>query len=67
MMHSTLQVIFNEMREVIVSPSYRAMIMQHFAGPGHAKESISGSQEVETSIRELAQRVLDLLDQPLRF
>lgn len=72
-LYTTLQVIYNDIRETVVSPKYRALEMQQasrmsgLAGlVGQPKyESMAESEEMQKSIKEVIHRVMDVLHKPL--
>jgi hypothetical protein len=70
---TTLQVIFNDVREIVFSPIYRAMcerqlVIKHAARvPETYFDPIKGAKEVSETVLDLAKRVIDLLQENLNI
>jgi hypothetical protein len=70
-LYTTLQIIFNDIRDIVVSPSYRAMRESLFILPDVAVvpyvyyNAIENSREMSKDIRDLAKRVLYVLQESL--
>lgn len=68
-----LQVIYNDIREVVVSPVYRKMRESHivvkdaaYLSPSHY-DSVEGAEEVSNTILDLTRRITDTLRERLNF
>jgi hypothetical protein len=72
-LYTTLQIIFNDIREVVVSPVYRAMRELHpvlkdvALGPVSLDDAIEGAGEVSKTISDLTRRVISVLQESLSF
>jgi hypothetical protein len=64
----TLQIIFNDARDILYSPTYRSMCEQHLVIASDIQlqlesyDSIEGAREVREDILDLVGRVLKLLE-----
>jgi hypothetical protein len=68
----TLQVIFNDIREVVVSPAYHRMRELHIVVKdaalvplSHYDDRVEGAEEVSKTILDLTRRVTDTLQKSL--
>jgi hypothetical protein len=72
-LYTQLQVIFNDIREVMVSPVYRAIRGSHSATKDVALVSllqygaVDGAEEVINSVVELTGRIMGVLQESLSF
>jgi hypothetical protein len=68
-----LQILYNDIREVMVSPVYRKMRELHivmtdaaYLPPSH-HDSVEGAEEVSKTILDLTRRITDTLRERLNF
>jgi hypothetical protein len=72
-LYSTLQIIFNDIRDIIVSPIYcnlceSDVIVYDTGSVSRSRsEAVEGGKEIDTCIRDLVQRILVVLQQRLSF
>jgi hypothetical protein len=72
-LYTTLQIAFNDIREILVSPVYRRMRELHIVikdvalvSPSHY-DAIEGAEEFSRSIVDLARHIMDVLQESLSF
>jgi len=72
-LYTILQIIFNDIREVMVSPVYCTMRELHIVvkdvtlvALSHY-DAVKGAKEVSETILDLTRRVMDVLQEALRF
>lgn len=71
-LYTTLQIIFNDIREVVVSPVYRTMrelrigVKDVTRVPLSNFDEVEGAVEVVETILDLTRRVMDILQESLR-
>lgn len=64
---TTLQIVFNDVREIVFSPTYRAMcdrqlVIKHAAlVPETYFDAVEGARELSETVLDLAERVIDIL------
>jgi hypothetical protein len=72
-LYTTLQIIFNEIREVVVSPAYHAMCESHLvvkditALPLGYYDAVEGASEISKSILDLARRTMAVLQDNINY
>jgi hypothetical protein len=73
MLYIPLQIIFNDIREVLVSPVYRAMRESQIAvkdpvnvAPGHY-DAVEGAEDISKNILDLTRRVMRVLQESLNL
>jgi hypothetical protein len=70
-LYTTLQIIFNDIREIAFSPVYRAMcelrldVKDTAHVPSSYYEAVEGSREMCEDIMDLARRVVDVLQESI--
>jgi hypothetical protein len=69
-----LQVVFNEIREVVVSPGYHAIRELHSAANDDVEQApllqyagVDGAEEVVNPVLDLTRRITDILQENLSF
>jgi hypothetical protein len=73
MLYRTLQIMFNEIREVVLSPTYHAMCQlqlvvkdaEHL--PASYYDAVDGAKEISKNILDLSRRVVSVLEERLSF
>lgn len=72
-LYITLQIIFNDIREVAVSPVYRMMreleiVVKDVAlVPLSHYDAVEGAEEVSKTILDIARRIMGVLQESLSF
>jgi hypothetical protein len=76
-LYTTLRVIFNDIREILVSPVYSTMRELHInvadvalkslSHHGVTEDAIEVAIEVSKTILDLTRRIMDILQESLRF
>jgi hypothetical protein len=72
-LYTTLQIAFNDIREIVVSPVYRRMRELHIVikdvafVPSSHYDAIEGAEEFSRSIVDLARRIMGVLQESLSF
>jgi hypothetical protein len=72
-LYTTLQIAFNDIREIVVSPIYRRMRELHIVikdvafVPSSHYDAIEGAEEFSRSIVDLARRIMGVLQESLSF
>jgi hypothetical protein len=72
-LYITLQIIFNDIREVTVSPVYRMMRELHIVVkdvalvPLSHYNAVEGAEEVGKTILDIARRIMGVLQESLSF
>jgi hypothetical protein len=67
MLYTTLQIIFNDTRELVISPAYRAMRELHFVVkdaeivPRSYHDAVEGTRKISEDVLDLAKRVVYVL------
>jgi hypothetical protein len=71
MLYTTLQFIFNDIRDVVISPVYRAMrewnlvVRDVAVVPSSYYDAVEGARETSIDIMELARRVVHVLQESI--
>ena len=72
-LYTPLQSLYNDIREVIVSPVYRTMCDLHLVVkdvalvPQSRYEVVKGNAEVDRAILDITRRIMDVLQESLSF
>jgi hypothetical protein len=71
-LYTTLQIIFNDIRDVVVSPTYHAMRELHVIkdvtiAPSGYYDAVEGAREISKAILELARRTMAVLQDNIDF
>jgi hypothetical protein len=72
-LYTTLLVIFNEIRELVFSPAYRAMRELHVVikdvalVPSSYYDAVEGGREISENIQDLSRRVISVLQEAINF
>jgi hypothetical protein len=73
MLYRTLQIMFNEIREVVLSPAYHAMCQLQLVVkdpeylPASYYDAVDGAKEISKTILDLSRRVVSVLEERLSF
>jgi hypothetical protein len=66
---TTLQIIFNDVREIVFSPTYRTMCEMYLVikdvalVPTSYYDAVEGAREISEDVIDLVKRVIDLLQE----
>lgn len=70
-LYTTLRVIFNDIREVVVSPVYRTMCELHIPVADVTLDSryntVEGAREISKTVLDLARRIIGVLQERFNF